>query len=357
MAEVQRVCGWLAVCCVALLASACASVAMKADAEVTGTAMYRERIALPQGSEFEATLVDVSRADAAAEVIGTVRLAAPAGPPIRFTIPYDPRRIDAARRYAVRARIVHQGRPLFTTDTHYPVLTQGAPATVDVLLRRASSGAAGSAPPAGRVVRLGMYTYAADAGWFTECATGRRIPVAQEGDNAALESAYTRSRRAPNEAMLATVEGRVEERMPMEGAARPTLIVDRFMTIKQGNCEAGSAASLENTYWKVMRIRGVPVSVGERQREPHLILHPADRRVTGHGGCNALVGGYKTEADQIKFTQMVGTMMACTSGMEQERAFHQALDTVVRWRIDGQRLELLDGKGSAVLEFESRYLR
>src|SRR3990172_1248087 len=40
-----------------------------AASAVTGTASYRERIALPPDAVFEATLEDVSRADAPAEVI------------------------------------------------------------------------------------------------------------------------------------------------------------------------------------------------------------------------------------------------------------------------------------------------
>jgi hypothetical protein len=40
------------------------------EGAVKGTASYRERMALPPGAVLEATLEDVSRADAAAEVIG-----------------------------------------------------------------------------------------------------------------------------------------------------------------------------------------------------------------------------------------------------------------------------------------------
>jgi len=36
----------------------------------------------------------------------------------------------------VRAEIRHEGRLLFTTDTHYPVLTRGAGNRVDILVKR-----------------------------------------------------------------------------------------------------------------------------------------------------------------------------------------------------------------------------
>ena len=38
---------------------------------IEGTATYRERMALPKGAVFEATLEDVSRADAPAVVVAT----------------------------------------------------------------------------------------------------------------------------------------------------------------------------------------------------------------------------------------------------------------------------------------------
>ena len=80
--------------------------------------------------------------------------------------------------------------------------------------------------PPGKQMR-GMYSYMADAGWYTDCLTGTRMPVAQEGDNAALEAAYSKARQMAGAPMLAVVEGRVEDRLPMEGdTKRPTLIVE-----------------------------------------------------------------------------------------------------------------------------------
>jgi putative lipoprotein len=37
-------------------------------------------------------------------------------------------------QYGVRATIRHDGKLLFTSDTHYPVLTRGAGNTAEVLL-------------------------------------------------------------------------------------------------------------------------------------------------------------------------------------------------------------------------------
>ncbi len=53
-----------------------------------------------------------------------------------------------------------------------------------------------------RVLMRGLYKYFADTGRFTECLTRKNWPVAQEGDNAALESGYSKARRQPGEELL-----------------------------------------------------------------------------------------------------------------------------------------------------------
>jgi putative lipoprotein len=114
---------------------------------IHGTATYRERLALPPSAAFEATLEDVSRADAPADVLARTRLSPAGNPPIRFEIAVDLARIRPDRRYAVRARIVDGDRPMFTSDASHPVLTQGHGTTVAIVMRRAGFGP--SAPPGG----------------------------------------------------------------------------------------------------------------------------------------------------------------------------------------------------------------
>lgn len=106
---------------------------------VTGTAFYRERIALPPGAIFEAVLEDVSRADAPSVELARDGAADRAGPPFAFELPYDPAAIDPAARYNVRARVLVDGRLMFTSDTAYPVITGGAPTEVDILMRRVAA--------------------------------------------------------------------------------------------------------------------------------------------------------------------------------------------------------------------------
>lgn len=125
-----------------------------------------------------------------------------------------------------------------------------------------------------------------------------------------------------------------------------------------GLAEGGEspAAELENTYWKLVRLGATLVSA-EGEREPYLVLHSREKRVAGYGGCNRMLGAYELSGDRLTFSQIAGTMMACAEGMEHERAFHDALEKVSRWRIEGETLELLDASGVSLALFESRYLQ
>ena len=108
-------------------------------AQITGTVTYRERIALPPTAVVKLQLVDVSRADALAVVLGE-QLIETAGRqvPFEFVIPYDPARIDERMSYAVQARIEAGGRLLFINDQRYAVITRGAPSHVDLVLKAAN---------------------------------------------------------------------------------------------------------------------------------------------------------------------------------------------------------------------------
>ncbi len=125
-----------------ILAPGCAFTAsndqegLKEMEQVTGTIFYRERMLLPPGAVAEITLQDVSRADAPARILARQDISDPPPPPIAFTLEYDPSEIDERMAYSVRAVIRHEGLLMFTSDTHYPVITRGSGNTADILLVR-----------------------------------------------------------------------------------------------------------------------------------------------------------------------------------------------------------------------------
>lgn len=120
------------------LSLACAlsspALASPNDASVTGTAMYRERVALTPGAVFEATLEDVQHGGGHGKVIARVRRSNPGQVPIPFEIEYNRRRIDPAHDYVVHASITERGRLRFETTSDYPVLTHHHGSRVRIMM-------------------------------------------------------------------------------------------------------------------------------------------------------------------------------------------------------------------------------
>ena len=441
----------------------------RATAQLKGFAAYRERITLTPDAVFEAMLEDVSKADAPAVVVGSVRINKPGQVPIRFEIPYDPARVDQSHSYSVRARILVGQQLLFTTDQPYPVLTRGHGKDVELLLRSVKASKPANKPaqatPLGtlpasfvgelpcadcpgiryqinlfpdraffsrmtylgrgddansddigswvvssdrstiilkggreapaslrikdantlrmldtegrdiesplnydlhrtkdvellepRAAMRGMYRYFADAGWFTECLTRRKWAVAQEKDNAALESTYLKARLTPGEELLVKLEGQVAVRPRMEGqGTQPTLVVERFIGFSPGEtCGARfSPVPLENTNWKLTRLGSKSITATTTRREPHFALDSKTKRVAGFGGCNRFTGTYEQNSDRLTFGKMAMTFMACPEEMETERDFVGVLDQARSWKILGNQLELFDSGGGFLARFRA----
>lgn len=324
---------------------------------VSGTATYRERIALPPGAVFEARLVDVSRADAPAELVASYRAESPGAPPFPFTLAYDPAHILPQHRYAIEARVSSGDELLFVSDTHVPLPVEPGAALPGIIMVRAAArppaGAPASGPAAGPSWLRGEYRYIADSGTFTACPAGEALPVAQALDNAALEAAYLKARTTPGAPLLATLVGRVEIRAAQEGPARPTLMVEHFISISAATCSDPARVALEDTYWRLVQLHGTPVSLAAGQRAPYLVLASAGHRASGFAGCNRMTGDYTLDGARLAFGHMASTMMACAEGMELEQAFHGALAKVTSWRLEGDRLVLLDAGTREVVLLES----
>ena len=123
--------GLVAVLALGLLLGACGS--QKEDASVTGTVIYRERIALPDDAVVTVLLQDVSKQDVKAAVMGEQVIKTEGKQvPIDYAVPYDEDAIDERFTYSVSARIEDgAGKLLFISDTVIPVITRDNP-TEDV---------------------------------------------------------------------------------------------------------------------------------------------------------------------------------------------------------------------------------
>ncbi|HBI17849.1 MULTISPECIES: YbaY family lipoprotein [unclassified Brevundimonas] len=128
----------------AVVLAACATPSQTPPPMTTGTtivnvtALDRERIMLPPGHVLTVRVEDVSLADAPAQVLAETRQTLTGGPPYSVTLGFPTSQIDPRRTYAVRAEIRDpSGALVFTTDTRHAVLTHGAPASAEIVLKSA----------------------------------------------------------------------------------------------------------------------------------------------------------------------------------------------------------------------------
>jgi len=172
-----------------LMLAACQTTKAEPTATVRGEATYRERIAVPPGAQLEVLLLDVSRADAPSQTIGGVTLPDIGQPPYSFEIEYRPDQIVSSHQYVVRARLMHDGRLLFTTDQAYPVITRGHPTEVQLVLKRVGAPPPASTPGADRdehgCIRSAGYSWCAKEG---KCV--RPWELAKEKGFASTEEAF-----------------------------------------------------------------------------------------------------------------------------------------------------------------------
>jgi heat shock protein HslJ len=107
------------------------------------------------------------------------------------------------------------------------------------------------------------------------------------------------------------------------------------------NLEHQADAQLEDTYWKLVGVKGEPALVLPNHQEAHFVLMSAEHKVRGSGGCNLIMGSYQTTGDRLSFGVLATTRKMCPEIMHQEQTFFEVLDSVTHYRIEGRILQLL----------------
>lgn len=104
---------------------------------VTGSIVYRDRMALPDDARITVSLSDVSLADAPAKILSSVTFDAEGKQvPIMYKVPYTVDQVRAADRIAITATITIDGKLVYTTTTMHEVLTHGQPSRKDIIVER-----------------------------------------------------------------------------------------------------------------------------------------------------------------------------------------------------------------------------
>ncbi|WP_374495189.1 META domain-containing protein [Zoogloea sp.] len=200
----------------------------------------------------------------------------------------------------------------------------------------------------------GIYIHFADAGLLTDCRTGKRLTVATEADNAALERAYLDSREAPGAPLWVSLLGHVESRPRQEGGGHEeVLVVDRFARVDPTRGCARSPG-LASARWRLVQLEGRAASISGQPTPPFLLFKPESGRLSGSTGCNRLNGEYRSwGVSGFAVLPLATTRMACPPPLgEQERHFLDALARATHRIQAGTQLELL-ADGVPVARFEA----
>ena len=111
------------------------------------------------------------------------------------------------------------------------------------------------------------------------------------------------------------------------------------------SAQAMAQTSLAGTTW-------IMASAGKR---PPTISFAADGKVGGFGGCNRFFGSYTQKGEDLSFSPLGATRMACPAGiMKMEQDFFSMLGAVRAARIEASELVLIDASGRELTRLARR---
>jgi heat shock protein HslJ len=93
--------------------------------------------------------------------------------------------------------------------------------------------------------------------------------------------------------------------------------------------------------WKLTTFGPVDVQVPALTSVEAGLTFNEDGTMTGNSGCNGFSGRYTVEGDQITFSEIVSTLMACDEPvMQQEEVVYQVLTDTASFEIEGTTLTI-----------------
>jgi heat shock protein HslJ len=117
-------------------------------------------------------------------------------------------------------------------------------------------------------------------------------------------------------------------------------------TLLLSACGSMGKNPLNGTSWRLTSLGNMGLVPGA-----HITLAFKDGQVSGNSGCNSYGGEYQVKGDQIKFKQMVSTLMACADPamMEQESLFLQFMGDAQGFELTDRQLQIFRSDGEALI--------
>jgi heat shock protein HslJ len=126
------------------------------------------------------------------------------------------------------------------------------------------------------------------------------------------------------------------------------ILATAILTMTACSGTVSQQPDLNGTSWTLTSIQGKPVL---SSTQPDLSFD--NGQASGTGSCNGFGGSYTLSGNKLTFGPLMSTMMACNPPevMDQEQAYFSALSATASYRVEGNRLTLLDVAGNVLAEF------
>jgi heat shock protein HslJ len=131
----------------------------------------------------------------------------------------------------------------------------------------------------------------------------------------------------------------------MSGFAFPRTVAVRLDDRDLQGCGGESVEVLVGPAWTVRSIDGTAVPA----ESPPTLTFTSDGRVSGRAPCNRFSGGYTLRGEELAFSELAATRMACAPDvMQREQRFLALLAAVRRFERTGDALSLRTEDGRAI---------
>lgn len=191
----------------------------------------------------------------------------------------------------------------------------------------------------------GLYRMTPNGARFHECLTGKDFSISKEGFGEELARQYAVQQRTlsltPATPILVTVTA--------DFAGQPfdvinVRLLDRFWPSRScPSMPMNPSQPLLLTRWVAAELGGNSFDSSGLDKPPHLRLM-GQGRLQGHTGCNTIQARYAQTGENLRFSQLVTTRMACHGkAATNEQALLKALQQAAQFEMRGNQLWLLQG--------------
>jgi heat shock protein HslJ len=134
---------------------------------------------------------------------------------------------------------------------------------------------------------------------------------------------------------------------------KKNLLILFILTVAIAACGAPPATEVPSTSlvgaWKLTSLGPVSSPVPALTGLEAGIAFNEDGTMAGNSGCNGFSGRYALDGDQITFSDLVSTLMACEEPvMQQENVMYLVLKDTASFEIDGSTLTVTNGDNQLV---------